>query len=68
MIKFKKSILIKFKELDLSKDFTKINIGTDLVTSKVKKTLLYLQKTFTKALILGHIDPEYHVDVITNAL
>ena len=51
MAKSKKPKLTKPKKLDLSN--AKANFEPDFLTSKVKKAFIYLQKAFTKALILN---------------
>ncbi len=67
LAKFKKSI--KSKRLDLPKaNFARINSGIDFLTTKAKKAFIYLQKTFTEALILRHFDPECHIWIETDAL
>ncbi len=60
----KKPKLTKSKKSDLPK----ANSGTDFLTPEAKKAFIYLQKTFTKAPILRHFDPECHIRIETNAL
>ena len=60
----------KSKKLKLTKP-KKSNFafsGTNFLTSKAKNAFIHQQKAFTKALILKHFDPEYHIRIKTNAL
>ena len=45
---------------------TKTNSGTDFFTLEAKKVFTYLQKAFTKALVLHHFDLECHICIETN--
>ena len=70
--KFKKPKLIKYKKPKLTKskksDLAKANfLKTDFLASRAKKTFIYLQKTFTKALILRYFDLKCHTYIETNA-
>ncbi len=49
-------------------NFVKANFGIDFLTFGAKKAFIHLQKAFTKALILRHFDPEYHIQIETDAL
>lgn len=64
----KKSDWTKSKKFNLLKFFAKASIGTEFLIFRVKKTFIYLQKTFIKALILKHFDPECHICIKTDAL
>ena len=59
----------KSKKPDLSKaNFVKDNSsGSDLLTLKAKKAFMHVQKAFTKALILRHFDPKYHICIEIDA-
>ena len=41
---------------------------TEFLILEVKKTFIYLQKVFTKELILEYFDPESHLWIETNTL
>lgn len=63
--------LTKFKKPDLTKakksDFANTNsLGIDFLFLKVKKTLIYLQKAFTKIPILYYFDPKYYIPIKIN--
>lgn len=46
---------------------TKFNSSkTNFLTLKAKETFIYLQKVFTKALILRHFDPKCYIYIKTN--
>lgn len=56
----------KSKKLNLTKskksNFAKTNFSkTDFLTSKTKKTFIYLQKIFIKVLILYHFELKYYI-------
>lgn len=57
--------LSKSKKLDFVK--TKPS-QTDFLTFKTKEVFIYLQKAFTKTLILSYFDPEYQIQIKTNIL
>ena len=39
----------------------------DFLTFKAKNTFIYLQKAFTKALILNYFDPKFHIQIKIDA-
>ena len=45
----------------LSGTKVKKNFGSDFLISGAKETFIYLQKLFTKGLILQHFDLEHHI-------
>lgn len=48
-------------------DFAKAKLfGADFLTSRAKKAFIYLQNTFTKALILHYVDTERHICIETD--
>ncbi len=48
-------------------NFAKTNSGTDFLTSGAKETFIHLWKTFTKAQIVRHFDPERHIRIKADA-
>ncbi len=64
LAKSKKPKLTKFKKSDLPKASSE----TDFLTFGAKETFIHLRKSFTKALILRHFDPECHIRIETDAL
>lgn len=67
--KSKRSNYAKSKKSTLPKDFAKINpTRMDFLTFRAKQAFLQLRKTFTKGLILCHIDHEYYIYMSTNVL
>ena len=53
--------LAKSTRSKLKGNFAKANSKPDFLTLEAKKAFIYLQKAFTKALILRHFDPEHHI-------
>ena len=69
LAKSKKLDLTKSKKSDLPKaNFAKINFEIDFLISEAKKIFIYLQKAFTKALILRHFDSKCYISINANAL
>ena len=62
----KKLKLTKPKRSRLSN--AKNNSGTNFLTPRAKKIFIYLQKTFIKALILRHFDPQCYIWIEIDAL
>ena len=64
------SIVVKSKKSNLTKaEFAKVNSSkTDFLTFKAKKVFIYLQKAFTKALILRYLDPKCHFWIKINTI
>ncbi len=48
-------------------ELPKANSGTDFLTIGAKEAFIHLQKAFTKAPILRHFNPEYHIRIETDA-
>ena len=44
----------------------KLNKATDYLTFNAGWAFTQLKQAFTKALILGHLDPEYHIRIETD--
>ena len=59
------------KKLSKSRNSTNFNAtedGPKFLTSNIRTTFNRLWLAFTKALILWYFDPEYHIQIETNAL
>lgn len=68
MTKSKKPNLIKCKKTK-NLEFTIANFfRTDFLTSKAKKVFIYLQKTFTKILILWNLILKHYIHIKTDVL
>ena len=57
-----------FKLAKPTKESDFVFSGADFLTSKAKKVFIYLQKSFTKALILKDFDLKCYIRIETNAL